>query len=321
MRPARQLLRGFVLGIVAVGLIAPATVAEAAPSISDIQQQIQKSSSDLEKIVEQYDKTTEDLKHTQAAAAALKQKMAPLQTKMDAARANVGQLAATAYMGGSVGTMSALLGSGSTDQLIDQLNSLDQLAKARQSEISAYKQAAAQYNAEKTKLDDTLAQQTAQQKDLAAKKATIQSKLNKLYEMRRQAYGTATVSASSTTSGSAPAVSGRAGIAVRYAYGALGKPYVWAAAGPNGYDCSGLTMAAWGAAGVSLPHNAAMQWNQVAHISRSSLQPGDLVFYENLGHVAIYVGSGKVIHAPTFGDVVKVSSVDMMPPYGYGRVG
>lgn len=307
--------------MIAVGMIAPATVAEASPSISDIQQQIQQSSSALEKIVEQYDKTTEDLKSTQATASALEQKMAPMQASMDAAQANVGKLAATAYMGGSVSTVSALLGSGSTDQLIDQLNSLDQLAKSRQSEISAYQQAAAQYTAEKKKLDDTLAQQTAQQKDLAAKKATIQTKLNKLYDMRRQAYGAATVSTGSTSHASAPAVSGRAGTAVRYAYGALGKPYVWAASGPNGYDCSGLTMAAWSAAGVSLSHNAATQWNQVSHISRGSLQPGDLVFYENLGHVAIYVGNGQVIHAPTFGEVVKVSSVDMMPPYGYGRVG
>jgi cell wall-associated NlpC family hydrolase len=78
-------------------------------------------------------------------------------------------------------------------------------------------------------------------------------------------------------------------------------------------------MAAWQAAGVSLPHNAEMQWNAVAHISRSSLAPGDLVFYRSLNHVAIYVGNGQVIHAPSTGDHVRVASVDMMPPYGYGR--
>ncbi|MFD0594195.1 C40 family peptidase [Catellatospora coxensis] len=105
-----------------------------------------------------------------------------------------------------------------------------------------------------------------------------------------------------------------------FAYKQLGKPYVWAADGPNGYDCSGLTLAAWRAAGVSLYHQAATQWREVAHISRSQLLPGDLVFYSGLGHVALYVGSGKVIHAPTTGEVVKIASVDMMSPYGYGRV-
>ena len=137
--------------------------------------------------------------------------------------------------------------------------------------------------------------------------------------MREEAYGSATSSGSSY-SGKIPSVSGKAGVAVRYAYNAIGTPYVWAAEGPNGYDCSGLTLAAWRAAGKSLPHNAAMQWDKVAHIGRGSLQPGDLVFYSGLGHVALYVGSGKVIHAPTFGESVKLASVDMMSPYGYGRV-
>jgi cell wall-associated NlpC family hydrolase len=107
---------------------------------------------------------------------------------------------------------------------------------------------------------------------------------------------------------------------VTFAYNAIGTPYVYGAEGPDGYDCSGLTKAAWRAAGKSLPHNAAQQWSVVVHISRSALKPGDLVFYSGLGHVAIYVGDGKVIHAPRPGESVKLASVDMMPPYGYGRV-
>ncbi|MFC7757683.1 C40 family peptidase [Catellatospora bangladeshensis] len=135
----------------------------------------------------------------------------------------------------------------------------------------------------------------------------------------RQAAGL-TDEATSTYTGAVPAYAGKAGIAVKFAYKALGKPYIWAADGPEGYDCSGLTLAAWRAAGVSLYHQAATQWREVTHIKRSQLAPGDLVFYSGLGHVALYVGSGKVIHAPTTGEVVKVSSVDMMTPYGYGRV-
>jgi len=75
-----------------------------------------------------------------------------------------------------------------------------------------------------------------------------------------------------------------------------------------------------GAAGKSLPHNAAMQWSAVAHISRGDLRPGDLVFYNGLGHVGIFVGGNQIIHAPHAGTVVQLASVDIMPPYGYGRV-
>lgn len=106
---------------------------------------------------------------------------------------------------------------------------------------------------------------------------------------------------------------------VAYALAQKGKPYVWAASGPRGFDCSGLMLAAWRQVGVNLYHNAAVQWNQVAHIKRSQLAPGDLVFYHNLGHVAMYIGNGKVIHAPQTGDVIRIASVDMMTPYGFGR--
>lgn len=109
-------------------------------------------------------------------------------------------------------------------------------------------------------------------------------------------------------------------MAVKYAYGAVGKPYVYGADGPSGYDCSGLTLAAWRAAGKSLPHNAAMQWDATTRISRSALKPGDLVFYSGLGHVALYVGSGQIIDAPSAGRNVSKRGMDIMPIAGYGRV-
>ncbi|MDI5943652.1 C40 family peptidase, partial [Micromonospora sp. DH15] len=192
-------------------------------------------------------------------------------------------------------------------------DTLDQLSRQRQQRIAGYTENQRRLLDQKGRLDATLAKQAAQAKQLTASRKRIEKDLAELYEMRRQAYGRATEptppkARSGGKSGSgekAPAVSGRAGAAVRYAYGALGKPYVWAADGPNGYDCSGLTSAAWRAAGKSLPHNTRMQWGVVSHISRSELRPGDLVFYNSLGHVAIYVGDGQVIHAPTFGRNVE----------------
>src|SRR6266542_3852787 len=235
-----------VLGAVAVGIVLPATAANAEPTPSQLAQQIEAESIQLEKIVEQYNLVTEQLKATQAAIAELTGKMTPLQADLDATSANVAQFAVSAYKNGPATTMSVLLNTGSSDALLDSLASLDQIARSQRRTLAAFTD-------------------------------------------------------------------------LKVSYGQLGKPYQWGADGPGSYDCSGLTMAAWRAAGLSLPHNAAMQWRSIPHISRSVLRPGDLVFYYNLGHVAIYVGNNQVIHAPTFGDHVKISSVDMARPYGYGR--
>jgi cell wall-associated NlpC family hydrolase len=125
-----------------------------------------------------------------------------------------------------------------------------------------------------------------------------------------------------------PAVGGgsaKAQIAVAYARAQLGKPYVFAAAGPDAFDCSGLTMMAWAAAGVSLPHFAPtqMQYGSTVPIDVSAMLPGDLIFlYPDIGHVEIYAGNGMAISAPQPGDVVKYVSVayDMPNIVGVRRI-
>ena len=101
---------------------------------------------------------------------------------------------------------------------------------------------------------------------------------------------------------------GRAAAALRYAYAQLGKPYRYGGSGPGSFDCSGLTMRAWQAAGVSLGHNAAGQYASTPHVSRSQLQPGDLVYFGHpIHHVGIYIGGGKMIEAPYTGADVRIT--------------
>ena len=89
----------------------------------------------------------------------------------------------------------------------------------------------------------------------------------------------------------------------------LGVPYVWGGASPAGFDCSGLVMYVYAQLGISLPHYTGAQWAAGMPVSRSQLAAGDLVFFDGLGHVGIYIGGGQFIHAPHTGDVVKVSSL------------
>jgi peptidoglycan DL-endopeptidase CwlO len=313
------MLRALILGCVALGIAAPATAASAAPSPEEIRQQIQQSSSQLTRVVEDFNKSNVELTATRKAIADTNVKLGPLQAEYDAAAMAVGELAIDAYTTGQFATLNALLTSGSTGSLLDRASTLEQVARVRNAEVDKVLAARDQLQQEKSRLDALLVRQTATQKALADKKTTIEKDLQRLYALRQQAFGSPTEAAPSGPPPVAPAVSGRAGAVVQFAYGALGKPYVFAASGPNGYDCSGLTQAAWQKAGVNLTHLAAAQYRETARLSRAQLAPGDLVFYSNLGHVALYVGNNQVIHSPQPGEVVKIASVDMMRPYGYGR--
>ncbi len=99
---------------------------------------------------------------------------------------------------------------------------------------------------------------------------------------------------------------GVVGVAMQY----LGTPYVWGGASPGGFDCSGFVMYVYSQVGVYLPHLAADQYNYGTPVSRDELEPGDLVFFDGLGHVGIYIGGGQFVHSPHTGDVVKISSLD-----------
>jgi cell wall-associated NlpC family hydrolase len=136
---------------------------------------------------------------------------------------------------------------------------------------------------------------------------------------------TGTGSGSSGGSGSAAAPSAawtaRAAKAVAFERAQLGKPYVWGATGPNSYDCSGLTQAAWKAAGVSIPRTTGEQVNFGTRITQDELRPGDLIFfYSDASHVGMYIGNGEMIHAPHTGTVVKIAPMTEMPIYGYARM-
>lgn len=128
---------------------------------------------------------------------------------------------------------------------------------------------------------------------------------------------------SGSTTVTTPPASGRAAAAIAFAKSQLGKPYIFGATGPGGYDCSGLTQAAWKAAGVSIPRTATAQMQGLHAVSASAAQPGDLVFFYGdssyVNHVGMYLGGGLVIHAPRPGSTVSIAAVSTMPVVSYAR--
>jgi peptidoglycan DL-endopeptidase CwlO len=158
----------------------------------------------------------------------------------------------------------------------------------------------------KGEIEQLIAQQHARQLALAR---AAQSRYTAIAQQQALALQETPVGASAAAGDASVAppsqYGGVVGIAMRY----LGTPYVWGGASPGGFDCSGLVAYAYGQMGVSLPHYTGAQWNVGVPVSRSDLQAGDLVFFNGLGHVGIYIGGGQFIHAPHTGDVVKISSL------------
>jgi cell wall-associated NlpC family hydrolase len=302
-----------------------ATAAHAAPSTSELTKQINAASDKLEDITESYNKLNVDLKKTQDDQKKLQASLAPAEAALAVASSQVNSIAVTSYKEGRVGPFTALISAGDQNNLLDRMNYLEQLNRANQRDITIYTNTTATFNERKAALKATQDKQNAQLKAIAGNKKKIESDLTKLRSMRVQAYGSATESASSGSAGTPPSISGSAGEAVDYAYAAANKPayYKFGASGPDLYDCSGLTSAAWAAAGKSLPHSAADQYSATARISRGELKAGDLVFYRGApspGHVGIYVGGGMIIDASREGEPVKKRTIDIMSPSGYGRV-
>ncbi len=158
------------------------------------------------------------------------------------------------------------------------------------------------YDSVKAEIEQLLAQQQARQlaaARLAALRAAAQ-------QSSAGAFGTSATFDGTTVAAPSPYGGSVVSIAMRY----LGVPYVWGGASPAGFDCSGLVMYVYSQVGISLPHYTGAQWSMGVPVSRDQLEPGDLVFFDGLGHVGIYIGGGQFIHAPQTGDVVKISSLD-----------
>ncbi|HWJ32514.1 MAG TPA: NlpC/P60 family protein [Gaiellaceae bacterium] len=164
------------------------------------------------------------------------------------------------------------------------------------------------YSSLKGEIAKLVAEQAAHQRQLAA---AARERLRELHQSAIQQASTTVVGASAVTPSADTVVAPPPthGNVVQYALSQLNTPYVWAGSAPGGFDCSGLVMWAYAQVGVSLPHSSYAQYGYGVPVSRDQLQPGDLVFFDGLGHVGIYIGGDQFVHAPHTGDVVKISSL------------
>ena len=344
--PGRTVRRTVLALAGAAGILLAAVPASAAPAnpgtAAEAAELVAARGHDLEALAETFNEARETLKAQQAAAQAAQVELDRATAALTEAQQRVRGVARTAYTGEGLNSFQALMISGSADEFVNRMSTL-QLVAGHQNELlghaadanAAAATAQQQVHAAVTEAQRQYDAVVGQQADLERQIAEYKAVHDRLSAQERQAVATAAAQAHADGSAHsarasrgqrteqlaaapAPVVanSGAAQVAIDMAMAQRGKPYVWAAGGPRAFDCSGLTQYAFAAAGISLPHSSRMQSQMGRPVSRSELQPGDLVFfYSPVSHVGIYIGGNQMVHAPTSGDVVKVASIDVMRGY------
>ena len=211
-----------------------------------------------------------------------------------------------------------LLGSGDPQQFLDGLGAVQALNSTRADALEKFGKASKELKNRRAQLQDRQDDLAAAKKDADAKRAQIRTK----YEKAKAQLATLTAAQQAKVDGGVPNIdfevsaSGRAKKAIDFALAQLGEPYVYGGAGPNSWDCSGLLMKAWAAAGVSIPRVVGPQMAAAKSIPMSELQPGDLVAYASMSHIGMYLGNGKVVHAPRPGRNVEITGLS-----GFSKAG
>ncbi|MFF9685146.1 NlpC/P60 family protein [Streptomyces sp. NPDC014623] len=292
---------------------------------------------DAEVATEKYNGAKEAVTASEKSLDALRDEAARRTERLNAARDALGSFATAQYRSGGIDPAIRLALSSDPDEYLERASYEARAGDRQAGAVNGVRRQVGHIAQLRARAEDELAVLSSRRADLKKHKDAVRTKLADARKLlatltagQRAAYersagaahgGGAVRAGRSVPRGSVAAPNARAAQAVDFAYGALGKPYVWGATGPFSFDCSGLTQAAWRAAGVSLPRTTYTQINAGRRVPRSALAPGDLVFfYSGVTHVGLYIGGGQMIHAPRPGAAVRIAPITEMPFAGATRV-
>ncbi|MFC4332176.1 NlpC/P60 family protein [Streptomyces andamanensis] len=314
----------------ALGALPAAAPAAAAPH-GGTRAEVDRLYHEAEKATEDYDRADEHADALRRQVHDAQDRIARRQQRVNTLRESIGSVAGAQYRSGGIDPSLALLFSRDPAEYLDRASTLDRIGAHQAGELQALRQALRSLAQQRAEATAALAELEKSRTAVAAHKHTVERKLaqarrllNSLTRAERDAYTSVSRSGrDDLLSGpdAGPAASGRAAAALAAARSALGRPYVWGANGPSGFDCSGLMQWAYAQAGVHLPRTSQEQRYAGRQIPLSQARPGDLVVYRSdASHVAMYVGGGRVIHAPHPGAPVRYDPVNMLPISSVTRV-
>jgi peptidoglycan DL-endopeptidase CwlO len=300
-----------------LAVFASAAGASPQPTVAQVQARVNQLTSQYDQVSEQLDQVTEQLSAAQTRLAQVRVAFHHAQAQYEAELTDVAQAAAATFEDAGAMSIVGVLTSGNASMVLQQGSLLEEMSGNRIAQAAVLLADASELSGveqEMQRTQDGIAdletQLTDHKNSLGKLIATEQATLDSLTVPEQQTVESNSIGANGSTT---PTYSGptstQADKAVAFAYAQLGCPYVYGGTGPcdMGYDCSGLVQAAWAAAGVDIPRDTYEQWAALQHIPTSAIQPGDLLYYNAEGHVAMYVGDGYIIDAPQPGmDVERI---------------
>ncbi|MGW0816925.1 NlpC/P60 family protein [Streptomyces viridiviolaceus] len=324
---------GAAAGLVTVAAAVLGAVPTAAVPHDDTRAEVDRLYAEAEKATEAYNKADERTDALRKQVGTAQDAVARQQERINTMRDALGSLAGAQYRSGGLDPSLALLLSADPDDYLDKASVLDRISTHQAGELKELQRAMRDLTEDRAEAARKLAELEKGRKAVAAHKKTVERKLaearrllNSLPDDARDAYDRASRadhadrSDLSGPAGAGPS-SGRAAAAFAAARSALGRPYIWGANGPGGFDCSGLTQWSYAQAGVALPRTSQAQRYAGRQIPLSQARPGDLVAYrDDASHIGMYAGNGQVIHAPYPGAPVRYDPVGMMPISSVTRV-
>ena len=292
------------------------------PTLSSLVAQAKQLEFQINALSEQYDGLRIQLSRAQSDARIAQQAAVRDATALASGQQAIAQLAAENYMNAGLDPTLQALTTGNPEQFLSQASTITALDQASGEKVSTLTDVEDQDQRARQTADQQVAAVQALETQMNARKQAINAKIDQVNSAAMQQAMAIFTQTGQYPDISIPTANTVGAQALAAALSRRGDPYVWGAAGPDEFDCSGLVVWAFAQEGISLPHFTGDLWNSGVHISRADLEPGDLVFFfADISHVGIYLGDGLMVDAPDFGEVVRVEPVFWSAYVGAVRIG
>jgi peptidoglycan DL-endopeptidase CwlO len=318
---------GLVAATAALALIVPggsssAQPVQPKPNLTTLVAQAKQLEFQINALSEQYDGLRIQLTRAQADARIAENAASRGSAALAASEQAVAQLAAANYMNSGLDPTLQALTTGNPQQFLSQASTINELDQASSDKVNALSSEENQALRDKETADQQVAAVQALEAQMNTKKQAIVAKIDVVNSAAMKQAMAVFEQTGQYPNISIPTANTVGAEALQEAISREGDPYVWGAAGPSQFDCSGLVVWAYAQEGIALPHYTGSLWNSGVHIARADLEPGDLVFfYQDISHVGIYIGDGMMIDAPDFGQDVMVQPMDWSIYAGAVRIG